>query len=153
AVPAKLRGQEASTLREGGGRIYIPSANTPLLFARPTALGWGLVRRGFSRTTDLATADAGGGASPWTVSVVAQSLPTGAKAKALATSVVAGDTVKLRLTVSKHASPGDGTGFVVLTRDTDVRRVPFWFHVEVPKLQLDPHRTLTSPGTFRGSTA
>ncbi len=48
---------------------------------------------------------------------------------------------------------GDGTGFVVLTRDGSVRRVPFWFHVEVPKLQLDPYRTLTRPGVYRGDTA
>jgi subtilisin family serine protease len=153
AVPARASGHEASTLREGGGRIYIPTADAPLLFTRPSALGWGLVRRGFSGTKDLGTADAGGGASPWTVSVVPQSLPTGTKLKAVSASFVAGDTVKLRLTVSKHASTGDGTGFVVLTRDSDVRRVPFWFHVEVPKLQLDPHRTLTGPGTYLGSTA
>jgi hypothetical protein len=35
----------------------------------------------------------------------------------------------------------------------DVRRVPFWFHVEVPLLQLDPHRTLSRPGVYRGDTA
>jgi len=153
AAPAKASGHEASTLREGGGRIYIPAANTPLLFTRPTALGWGLARRGCARDEDLATVDAGGGASPWTVSVAPQSLPAGAKLKAAAPSLVAGDTLELRLTVSKHASPGDGTGFVVLTRGSDVRRVPFWFHVEVPKLQLDPHRTLSGPGVYHGDTA
>src|SRR5262249_43639561 len=57
-----------------------------------------------------------------------------------------------RLTVSKHASQGDGIGFVVLTRSSDVRRVPFWFHVEVPQLHLDPHRTLTRPGVYTGTT-
>ena len=41
----------------------------------------------------------------------------------------------------------------MLTRGSDVRRVPFWFHVEVPKLHLDPHRTLTRPGVYRGDTA
>ncbi len=153
AAPARAGGHEASTLREGGGRIYIPAANTPLLFTQPTALGWGLVRRGYTRNKELATTDAGGGASPWTVSVAPQSLPAGAKLKAVATSLVAGHTLGLRLTVSKHARPGDGTGFVVLTRGSDVRRVPFWFHVEVPKLQLDPHRTLSGPGIYRGDTA
>jgi subtilisin family serine protease len=153
ALPASAGGHEASTLREGGGRIDIPVANTPLLFTRPTALGWGLVRRGFADTKTLATTDAGGGAAPWKVSVVAQSLPAGTKLKAVATSLVAGHTAKLRLTVSKHAHPGDGTGFVVLTRGSDVRRVPFWFHVEVPKLQLDPHRTLIRPGIYHGDTA
>jgi hypothetical protein len=111
------------------------------------------VRRGSTRTTNLATADAGGGASPWIVSVAPQSLPAGAKLRALAATVAAGQTLELRLTVSKRASTGDGTGFVVLTRGSDVRRVPFWFHVEVPKLQLDPHSTLTRPGVYAGDTA
>jgi subtilisin family serine protease len=145
--------RETSTLREGGGRIDIPVANTPLLFTRPTALGWGLVRRGFAGDKSLATVDAGGGPSPWKVSVARQKLPVGAKLKPLAAGLVAGQTVKLRLTISKHALSGDGTGFVILKRGSDVRRVPFWFHVEVPKLQLDPHRTLTRPGTYRGNTA
>ena len=48
---------------------------------------------------------------------------------------------------------GDGTGFVVLTRGSDVRRVAFWFHVEVPRLGLDPHRTLRRPGVYHGDTA
>jgi subtilisin family serine protease len=152
AVPAKSGGHEASTLREGGGRIDIPAANTPLLLTRPSSLGWGLVRRGFGGTRKLATADAGGGVDPWTVSIAPQSLPVGAKLKPLSTSLVAGKTVRLRLTVSRHASPGDGRGFVVLTRGADVRRVPFWFHVEVPKLQLDPYRTLTRPGIYSGDT-
>jgi subtilisin family serine protease len=153
AVPARTGGHEASTLREGGGRINIPAADKPLLFTRPSTIGWGLVRRGFAGKKSLSTTDAAGGASPWKVSVAPQSLPSGAKLKALAPSLVAGHTVKLRLTVSKHASPGDGTGFVVLRRGSNVRRVPFWFHVEVPKLQLDPHRTLTRPGIYSGNTA
>jgi hypothetical protein len=152
AVPAKVNGHEASTLREGGGRIDIPTANAPLLFTRPTALGWGLVRRGFAGTRNLATTNAGGGTSPWRVSVAPQSLPAGAKLKPLAKSLVAGHTVKLRLTVSNDSRAGDGTGFVVLTRGADVRRVPFWFHVEIPKLQLDPHATLTHPGIYSGTT-
>jgi hypothetical protein len=153
AVPVKVGKHEASTLREGGGRIDIPVADTPLIFTRPTAIGWGLVRRGFAGNKDLATVDAGGGSSPWTVSVSPLALPAGAKLKALATTVAAGQTVKLRLRVSKHAGQGDGTGFVVLTRGSDVRRVPFWFHVEVPKLQLDPYRTLTHAGIYSGDTA
>ena len=52
AVHAKAGGHEASTLREGGGRIDIPVANAPLLFTQPTTLGWGLVRRGSSSAQD-----------------------------------------------------------------------------------------------------
>ena len=40
----------------------------------------------------------------------------------------------------------------MLTRGSDVRRVPFWFHVEIPKLQLDPHRRSFDPGIYLGDT-
>ena len=40
-----------------------------------------------------------------------------------------------------------------MTRGSDVRRVAFWFHVEVPRLQLDPHRILHGPGLYHGDTA
>jgi subtilisin family serine protease len=144
---------EVSPLREGGGRIDLVPADDPLVFTDPSSLGWGLVRRGSSVTKSLATTDAGGGGGPWTVSIAKQSLPRGAHVAALSSTIAAGDTLAVRLTVAARAKPGDGTGFVVLTRGSDVRRVPFWFHVEVPRLALDPHRTLSHPGVYRGDTA
>jgi hypothetical protein len=33
-----------------------------------------------------------------------------------------------------------------------VRRVPYWFHVEAPKLGTEPHRTLVKPGLYGGNT-
>jgi hypothetical protein len=87
------------------------------------------------------------------VSVDAQSMPRGTAITPLSTTLVAGTSLPLRLTVSRTAKPGDGTGFVVLTRGSDVRRVAFWFHVEVPRLGLDPHRTLLHPGVYLGTTA
>jgi subtilisin family serine protease len=144
---------EASVLREGGGRIDLVRADQPLIFTDPTSLGWGLVRRGFSDTKRLSTADAGGGSAPWSVSIHAHSMPRGAKFEPLAKTVVAGTTLPLRLTVSPAARAGDGSGFVVLTRGSDVRRIAFWFHVEVPRLQLDPHRILHAPGVYHGDTA
>ena len=137
---------EVSVLREGGGRIDLVRADQPLIFTNPTSLGWGLVRRGISETTELTTADAGGGNAPWSVSIHPQSLPQGAKLMPEAKTLVAGASLKLRLTVSATAKAGDGTGFVVLTRGSDVRRVAFWFHVEVPQLGLDPHRILARAG-------
>ena len=144
---------EVSVLREGGGRIDLVRADQPLIFTNPTSLGWGLVRRGFSGTKQLSTTDAGGGSAPWSVSVAAQSMPEGAKLAPEKTMLVAGEPLALRLTVSPAARSGDGTGFVVLTRGSDVRRIAFWFHVEVPRLALDPHRILRGPGLYRGDTA
>ncbi|MGZ4333432.1 MAG: S8 family peptidase, partial [Gaiellaceae bacterium] len=144
---------EVSPLREGGGRIDLVRADQPLLFTDPTSLGWGLVRRGSSATKQLSTTDAGGGSAPWSVSIHAHSMPRGAKLQPKAATVVAGTTLVLRLTVSQTARAGNGTGFVVLTRGSDVRRIAFWFHVEVPRLELDPHRTLRAPGRYHGDTA
>jgi subtilisin family serine protease len=147
------RSGEVSVLREGGGRIDLVRADRPLIFTNPTSLGWGLVRRGFSDTKHLRTADAGGGSAPWRVSIHAQSMPRGAKLEPQATTLVAGAALSLRLTVAQTTKAGNGTGFVVLTRGADVRRIAFWFHVEVPRLELDPYRTLRAPGLYRGDTA
>jgi len=144
---------EVSVLREGGGRIDLASADKPLIFTSPTSLSWGLVRRGFSDTKELSTADAGGGSAPWSVSIRAQSMPPGAKLEPSATKLTAGARLALHLTVASNAKVGDGAGFVVLTRGTDVRRIAFWFHIEVPRLQLDPHRILRAPGLYHGDTA
>jgi subtilisin family serine protease len=144
---------EVSVLREGGGRIDLARADTPLIFTTPTSLGWGLVRRGFSGTKTLSTADAGGGSAPWSVSIQAQSLPRGAKLEPEAATIAAGTSLPLKLTVSETATGGDGAGFVVLTRGTDVRRIAFWFRVDVPRLGLDPHRILHRPGLYHGDTA
>jgi subtilisin family serine protease len=152
-VHPTARSGEVSVLREGGGRIDLVRADQPLIFTDPTSLAWGLVRRGFSGTKKLATSDAEGGNAPWHVSIHAQSMPHGAKLAPLAKTLVASATLRLRLTVSQTAKAGDGTGFVVLTRGSDVRRIAFWFHVEVPKLQLDPHRILHRPGLYQGDTA
>jgi len=153
AVHPTGRSGEVSVLRQGGGRIDLERADQPLIFTAPTSLGWGLVGRGFSGTKHLSTSDAGGGSAPWSVSIHTQSVPQGAKLEPLAETLVAGTTLGLRLTVSQQAAAGDGTGFVVLTRGADVRRVAFWFHVEVPRLRLDPHRTLHRPGLYHGNTA
>ena len=98
------RSGEVSVLREGGGRIDLVRANQPLIFTDPTSLGWGLVRRGFSGTKQLSTADAGGGSAPWSVSIHAQSMPRGGEARA------AGEDARGR-SVTRPAAHGlaDGT--------------------------------------------
>jgi hypothetical protein len=147
------RSGEVSVLREGGGRIDLAHADEPLIFTAPTSIGWGLVRRGFSGTKELSSRDAGGGSALWNVSIRAQSMPHGAQLEPQATTLVAGASLALKLTVSATAKVGDGTGFVVLTRGSAVRRIAFWFHVEAPRLELDPHRILRRPGLYHGDTA
>jgi hypothetical protein len=80
-------------------------------------------------------------------------MPHGAKLEPEAKTVVAGAPLDLKLTVSQTAVAGDAAGLVVLTRGVDVRRVAFWFHVEVPRLGLDPYGILHAPGLYHGNTA
>ena len=144
---------ETSPLREGGGRIDLVRADTPLVFTEPTNLSWGLVRRGYVGTKQLLVTDGGGGLDPWTVSIATRSAPDGVTLSPSADTVAPGTTIGITLTVSATAAEGDATGFVELTRGTDVRRIPFWFRVEIPQLGLDPHTTLTGPGLYNGDTA
>ena len=144
---------EVTTTREGGGRIDIPRADNALIFTDPTGLSFGLVRRGDTVTRQLATSDAGGGAAPWTVNLSAQSTPRGVTLSANAPTIVAGSPLTVTVATSAVAAEGEATGFVTLTRGTDVRRVPYWFRVEAPQLGKDPHTTIATPGVYHGNTA
>jgi subtilisin family serine protease len=144
---------ELTPLREGGGRIDLPHADNPLVFTDPSGLSFGLVTRGTTSARQLALADAGGGAAPWTASIDAQTTPHGVSLALAAPTAVAGTTLGVTLTVAADAAEGDVQGFLLLTRGSDVRRVPYWLHVEVPKLGTEKHATLTRPGIYGGNTA
>jgi subtilisin family serine protease len=153
--PVHVAGQtaEVPTTREGGGRINLQRADNPLVFTDPTGISFGLVKPGASSTVSLQVADAGGGPAPWTVSVEQQSTLSGATVTPSGTTVAAGASISFTLAVAAGATEGDATGFVLLTRGSDVRRVPYWFGVEAPKLGTEPHRTLTRAGVYGGNTA
>jgi hypothetical protein len=65
-------------------------------------------------------------------------------------------TVPGPLLITSTAAPGateaTHTGFVVLQRGTDRRRIPFWFRVAAPKLGLEQAIPLTRTGTYQGDT-
>jgi subtilisin family serine protease len=145
-------GAEVAATREGGGRIDLPRADNPLIFINPVGLSFGLVKRGTIATQTLGVTDAGGGPAPWTVTIASQSAPAGATLAATPTDVP-GTQVTVTLTVAPDAAEGDSTGFVTLTRGTDVRRVPYWFRVEKPQLGREPHTPLHGPGVYKGDTA
>jgi hypothetical protein len=56
------------------------------------------------------------------------------------------------VTATGAAAPGETMGFVVLTRGTDVRRVPFWLETSAPRLDAEPKIPLARPGTYHGTT-
>ncbi len=128
-------GTEVPTTREGGGVVDLPRADVPLLFASPTGLSFGELRPSASAARTVTLTDAGGGPAPWTVTVAVQA---GAATVTTEPQVAAPGT--LTVTATAGATTGDVTGFIVLTRDSDVRRIPFWF--EIASAQLARERAI-----------
>src|SRR5262249_23671992 len=67
-------------------------------------------------------------------------------------SVTVPGSLAVTAAVSSTAAEGDGTGFVVVTRGSDIRRIAYWLHVERPRLGK-PIATLTKNGIYSGNTA
>jgi subtilisin family serine protease len=143
--------RETGVMREGGGRIDLPRADNPLIFVAPTGLSFGLVHRGSTATETIGVTDAGGGPAPWNVSVTPQITPSGATVTATPT-VAPGASVTVTLTTTADAAEGEASGFIVLSRGTDTRRLPYWFRVTVPRLGTEPHALLHGPGVYHGNT-
>ena len=75
--------------------------------------------------------------------------------RGLRLSIPASIDVPGTLTLSVHvgaAAARDVSGFVVLTLNGTTRRVPFWFRVEQPRLQLDRQLVLRHAGVYGGTT-
>ena len=143
-----VTGAEALSTREGGGLIDLPRADVPLFFASPTGLSFDLLAPAATATRNVTLTDAGGGAGTWAVTSLVQqgtgpvSVPATVDVPGTLTVGATGGTV-----------PGDTMGFVVLTRGTDSRRIPFWFGTSAPKLAGEAKLKLTKAGTYRGTTA
>ncbi|MFL5934490.1 MAG: S8 family peptidase [Gaiellaceae bacterium] len=150
AVTSKS-GREVPPTREGGGMIWLPRADQPLVFARPTGLSFGLLRRGRSLGRSLTLKDAGGGAGAWSVSIRQLVRARGVSLRAPASVTVPG-SLTLRAAVSRSARPNEAGGFVVLTRGTATRRFPYWLRVASTRLATERHRLLRRPGIYRGDT-
>jgi subtilisin family serine protease len=138
---------EVSPLSGGGGRIDVPRANAPLIFATPSSASFGLMKARTSKTISISLADAGGGAGAWSASL--------SHAQGVRPVVPASVTVPGRLTVvakiGARAGEGDGTGFILLRTGSETRRIPYWLHVERPKLGK-ASRVLRKAGTYAGNT-
>jgi Subtilase family len=143
-------GHEVPATREGGGRIDLVRADAPFAFAQPSSLSFGLVRPGetVERTFALTQASS---ATSCSVRIRLQQAARGVKLGVPAQTTIPG-TIHIHLAVSRNAVVGVRTGFVVLARQEGNLRVPFWLHVERPRLALDGAHTLTRAGVYRAST-
>jgi subtilisin family serine protease len=141
---------EVPATREGGGLIDLAKADNPLVFAAPTSFSFGVLGAGAAATRSVALTDAGSGAGAWQISTTVTQPLAGAQVTAPATVTVPG-TLTVQASAGS-ASTGDLSGFVVLTRGTDVRRIPFWVGVSTPQLGHEKALPLTRPGTYEGTT-
>jgi subtilisin family serine protease len=149
-VRTGVGGAEVSATREGGGSVNLPLADAPLLFAEPSGLTFGFIAPGAAAARSAVLSDAGGGAGPWTATVEPQTSDP-----AVTITVPSGASVPGQIVVTAAAGPTavqtDHSGFVVLSRGTDRRRIPYWFRVAAPAL-AGPSRVLRRTGTYRGDT-
>jgi subtilisin family serine protease len=145
------KGREVPPTREGGGMIWLPRADRPLLFTRPTALSFGLMGRGHTAALRVSLSDAGGGAGAWTAAVRPVTRSAGVALRVPSTVTVPG-ALTLRAVVSSRAAASDDSGFVVLTHGGETRRVPYWLRVTVPRLAGERSILLRRPGLYRGNT-
>jgi subtilase family protein len=150
--PVRSRaGSEVPPTREGGGMVWLPRADEPLLFGSPTSLSFGLLRRGSGLIRRMRLTDAGGGAGAWTASIQQLVRARGVSLVVPASVSVPGP-LTLRASVTKSARPAEASGFVVLTRGSATRRFPYWVRVTSTRLAGDRHAVLRRPGVYRGDT-
>jgi hypothetical protein len=155
------RTAEASVLLEGAGLIDVSAANDPKLFAEPSSLSFGYLNsdgRGPRKALLLSLVDAGTGAGTWSVSIKPQhsSIGSAIGPETSSVTVAPGGAVDLPIVAaaSANAPTDDDYGFVLLTRGSDVVRIPYFFSIQNPQIGRAPRDTIkpfelgdTSKGT------
>ena len=134
------RTQEAAVTLEGAGLINVPRADDPQVFTNPASLSLAelnIAKGAASKSLLLQITDAGTGAGSWTVTLATQSATTGVSINVPSLITIApggeGD-IPFVVNAAANAQPGDEMGFVVLTKGTVTRRVPYYFEVSKPAL-------------------
>ena len=146
------RGRILGPQLQGGGVVSLTAADAPLLFAVPTGLSFGLLQRGARIRGTVSLQTPGAGAGTWEVSNVPARSSTGAADLVLPATVQVPGPLSYVLSTPRAGAQGDVTGFVILRRGPDVRRIPYWGRVAVPALGRHSARTLVRPGVYRATT-
>jgi Subtilase family len=137
---------------QGGGVVALERADHPLIFARPTALSFGLLTRGEEATRTVGLDDAGSHAGTWRVAFVAR----GSAGRTVRLGLPRTITVPGELTVTASVAPGSASGeldgYIKLRLGQDVRRVPVWGRVTVAAVARHKTVLLARPGVYRSTT-
>ncbi len=137
---------------QGGGVVSLVRADQPLLFAGPAELSFGLLSRGSTVRGAIRLDDAGGGAGAWEVAEFRPLASTGRADLVLPASVELPGDLAYEVVTPAAGRQGDVSGYVELTRDADVRRIPFWGRVAVAALARHTPRVVSRAGLYRGTT-
>jgi subtilisin family serine protease len=146
------RGRPAGPRFQGGGVVALQRADSPLVFATPTAVSLGLLVRGQATTRTVGLDDAGGGAGTWQVARIVRNAPAGVRLELPATIAVPGE-LTVTASTTRAARPGDVDAYVELRRGAEVRRIPLWGRVD--RQALARHRpgvALRTVGVHRATT-
>jgi minor extracellular serine protease Vpr len=155
------RSSEAPVLLEGAGLAYLPLADDPKIFTSPASISLddANVNRGaVERSALVQISDAGGGAGAWSATVRPQVATKGVAIEASGLVAVSpGGTASLSVSarVAADAEAGEQYGFIVLTREGDVRRIPYFLLVSRPALEsvsTVPLKRLQSGTTAKGQS-
>src|SRR5262249_29835133 len=125
------RTKEAPVTLEGAGLINVPRADDPQIFTDPMSISLGeldVTGGEISRTVMVHVTDAGNGSGSWVPTLQPQSATTG-------TTVTLPDPISLapggavdipvKVVASATATAGDDMGFIVLTKGSVTRRIPY----------------------------
>ena len=145
------RTSELTTVRAGGGVINLPRADNPLVFASPVALSFGLVGPTATQTQQVELTDAGGGAGAWAVSLDAPDRRHPSTAVSVPPTVTVPGPLPVTVTTTK-APDAEVTGYVVLTRGAEKRRIPYWFRTGAAKLASAKTTPLRRAGSYSSTT-
>ena len=141
---------------QGGGVVALTRADRPLLFAEPSSISLGFLDgRGSAedlRSIRVQLRDAGGGAGMWTVTVVELRSAPGVSIALANTKVSVPGALAFEIRATGAPRAGDASGYIVLQRGNDVRRIPYWGRRTVHKLDRHSVVALARPGVYRGTT-
>ena len=138
---------------QGGGVVALSRADTPLLFAEPTGISFGLLDgRGVAEEGGVLLRDAGGGAGAWNVTIDARRTTPGVSLVLAASQIQVPGELAYEIRVGSAPRAGEFSGYLNLRRGADLRRIPFWGRYTEQRLLRHRLMQLREPGTYSGNT-
>ena len=140
---------ELPTVRAGGGVINLPRADNPLIFAAPVALSFGLVGPTATQTSRWRSPTRAAARVPGQC----RSRPDGSASSVVSVPPTVTVPGPLPVTVTTTKAPdAEATGYIVLTRGAEKRRIPYWFRTGAAKLANAKTTPLRRAGSYSSTT-